>query len=435
MKQFLILIVFAIGVTQLFAQLSAGPMLGYKDFLEAHIWIQTEKSGEYAIQYWEKDATANKTQTEWLSAKEYTANTITFTLDNLQEGRAYVYEIKNKQKWSSEQFSFSTPALWRNRRQPDAFTLALGSSNYTNDSKHDQPGEPYGTANTEIFKHIAHHNPDMMLWLGDNIYLREPDFGSRTAIYRRYGLMRKDPNLKDLLANTSNIAVWDDTDFGPNDATGAYPYKIHTLQAFKDFWANPSYGINEQKGITSMLQLHDALFFVLDNRYNRGNLYDSSRATLLGNTQLQWLKDALYAAPKNDLKFILNGGQWLNSSKKFGHYINLAPLERQEVLDFICDKKIKNVYILSGDKHHSEVNEYSCSTGVTITEFTVSPLTAKSHPLDVDENNIHLVKPYFYDKGQNFGILKVEGDYGKRKVSMHIFDKSNVLQYSYHKAN
>ncbi len=436
MKKFLLGLFLLASSQCIWAQLQAGPMLGYVDFLEARVWVQTKTAGKYAIRYWKKDDTQNKFQTPWISTENAKANTATFVLEDLEEGSAYSYQILTPKQAFDKTYGFETQKLWRFRNQPPAFTLAIGSCHYTNEAAHDRPGTPYGNANTEIFNHIIYHKPDMMLWLGDNIYLREVDFGSRKAMYRRYSEMRKDPNLKELLANTSNIAIWDDHDFGPNDADGSYVYKHHALDAFKSFWANPSYGLENKGGITSMFQMEDGLFFLLDNRYNRGRLYDAENATLLGVNQLKWMKDALFAAPKGDLKFLMIGGQILNSSKRFEHYIHLAPKERQEILDFICDKNIENVYILSGDKHHSEVNDYTCPTGGnTITEFTISPLTSKSYPIGEDENNIHQTDRYFYDKGQNFGILKVEGDYGKRKVSMHVFDKNNSLQFSFHKKN
>ena len=60
---------------------------------------------------------------------------------------------------------------------PPAFSFVTGSCAFINEAKYDRPGKPYG-GGYEIFESMAADDPDMMLWLGDNIYLREVDFQS-----------------------------------------------------------------------------------------------------------------------------------------------------------------------------------------------------------------------------------------------------------------
>ena len=81
-----------------------------------------------------------------------------------------------------------------------------------------------------------------MIWLGDNVYFREPD-DSRTGVYHRYSHDRSLPELQPLLGSVHHYAIWDDHDYGPNNSDRSFIYKNITLQAFKDFWANPTYGL------------------------------------------------------------------------------------------------------------------------------------------------------------------------------------------------
>ena len=53
-------------------------------------------------------------------------------------------------------------------------------------------------------------NPDFMLWLGDNTYLRESDWNSRTGFIKRYPHTRALSELQPLLASTHHYATWDD---------------------------------------------------------------------------------------------------------------------------------------------------------------------------------------------------------------------------------
>ena len=108
-----------------------------------------------------------------------------------------------------------------------------------------------------------------MLWLGDNIYLREADWNTRTGIMYRYTHTRSLPEMQPLLASSINYAIWDDHDFGPNDADRSYHLKNTTLEAFKLFWANPTYGIVGDSGVATTFEWGDVQFFMLDNRYFR----------------------------------------------------------------------------------------------------------------------------------------------------------------------
>ena len=98
---------------------------------------------------------------------------------------------------------------------PD-FRFVIGSCAYINDPPYDRPGEPYG-GEYEIFEQIAAQRPDFMIWLGDNVYLREPDWNSEAGILYRYTHTRSLPQLQKLLRICPHYAIWDDHDFGPND--------------------------------------------------------------------------------------------------------------------------------------------------------------------------------------------------------------------------
>ena len=173
-----------------------------------------------------------------------------------------------------------------------------------------------------IFESIAKKNPDIMIWGGDNIYLREADWDSKTGIHHRYTYSRKIKETQALLAKTQNFAIWDDHDFGPNDGDRGFYYKYETQQAFKDFWANKSYGMypNQNEGIYSCFNWGDAEVFLLDNRFFRSpNDRLTGEKVLLGKTQIDWLIDALVTS-KASFKIIVIGGQVLSSAAVFENF-------------------------------------------------------------------------------------------------------------------
>ena len=101
----------------------------------------------------------------------------------------------------------------------------------------------------EIFDAIADKKPDVMLWLGDNVYLRRHEYHDPEAMAQRYRSQRGFGPLQRLLTATSHLAIWDDHDYGPNNADGSFTLKGETLRLFRLYWANPSFGLPETPGI------------------------------------------------------------------------------------------------------------------------------------------------------------------------------------------
>ena len=98
-------------------------------------------------------------------------------LTGLEPGTDYEVVMVVGGKELTESMEVSTQVLWDYRMDPPPFSFVTGSCAYINEPEYDRPGRPYG-GGYEIFESMAAEDPDMMLWLGDNIYLREVDFQS-----------------------------------------------------------------------------------------------------------------------------------------------------------------------------------------------------------------------------------------------------------------
>lgn len=350
------------------------------------------------------------------------AFTARLVADQVEPGKQYDYQL-----WINDQAvelsyptTFQTQELWQWRTDPPEFTVALGSCTYINESVYDRPGRPYGS-NYSIFDAIHERRPDAMIWLGDNIYLREVDWYSMTGIQARYTHTRSVKPMQPLLANIHHYAIWDDHDYGPNDSDRSYVHKNKTLATFQQFWGNPSYGVNEQGGITSFFQWADMEFFLLDNRYFRSpNHRESGEATILGEDQLEWLIDAL-AASRAPFKMVVIGGQVLNTAPLYETYVNLAPDERAYLLGQIERENIKGVIFLTGDRHHTELSHYVNNQGNAVYDLTISPLTS-GVGRGADEDN-RLRVPGTYVGVHNFGLLTFRGPRQERELLIQVMDK------------
>ena len=166
-------------------------MLGYADMREAMIWVQTTREAEVFIRYADQESPEIYHRTNIVKTTKEEAFTARLIADEVEPGRTYVYQlfIEDKAVEFSYPTVFSTPPIWRWRTDPPEFTMLTGSCAYINQPEYDRSGNPYG-GDYRIFTHMAEQNADFMLWLGDNVYLREPDWNSRTGIQKRYSHTR-----------------------------------------------------------------------------------------------------------------------------------------------------------------------------------------------------------------------------------------------------
>lgn len=423
-SSFLIVLINLFGNAQ--SLLQSGPMLGYTDLRETAIWVQTTEKADVRIDYWLKEKPALVFSTETLET-ESTAHTSVLIADNIEPGNTYVYKlfINNKEVVLPYLTEFQTQPVWKWRNDPPDFSLAAGSGTYINEKEYDRPGKPYG-GEYEIFQAIHSSSPDFMIWLGDNAYLREPDWNTWTGIVKRWTHTRSIKEMQPLLASTHHYAIWDDHDYGPNNSDRGFWNKNSTLEAFKLFWANPSYGIGDIEGVITQFQWNDVDFILLDNRFYRSpNLIQEKNKTILGDKQKQWLKDALISS-SGSFKIIVMGGQFLNDAGNHEVYsANGFNAERQEIIDFIYAHNIKNVVFLTGDRHHSELSVLEEHGKPRIIDITFSALTSGAAN-NKDEKNSYRVENTYTNK-RNYGLISFSGPLKQRKMNIETRDSQGSL--------
>lgn len=404
--------------------IQSGPMVGYSEMREVMLWVQTTNTCEVFVEYQEKGiANAPRLRTNRVNTESNSAFTAHLLADQVLPGKDYsaVVFINGKAQKLSYPFEFHARDLWQYRTDPPAFRALIGSCAYFNDSIYDRPGKPYGS-DYEIFESISNDTADLMVWLGDNMYLTEADWNTNTGINYRYTKARSFPALQPALAKMSHYAIWDDHDYGPNDADRSFIHKDKTYAAFQNFWANPSYGVNGKGGITSMFSWSDCDFFLLDDRYFRSpNGGRTSKQAMLGKQQITWLIDALKSS-RAPFKFICVGGLVLSTADVYENYIHVCPKERKMLLDALVKEEIPGIIFLTGDRHHSEMSYYKPDGGYPMYDITISPFTSGTYPGDNGANTL-LVEGSEY-VGHNYGILEVTGPRKERKLAIIYKDKN-----------
>jgi alkaline phosphatase D len=401
--------------------IQSGPMLGYSEMKEVLLWVQTQREASVKFVYWDKENPAVKFSTDEIKTNKTDVFVAKLIADKVLPGKKYTYEVYvDKKKINlSYPLEFQTQTLWQWRTDPPAFRFAVGSCAYVNEEAYDRPGKPYGSE-YEIFTSIYKSKPDFMVWGGDNLYLREADWNTKTGVLHRYTHTRSLPEMQPLLANVHNYAIWDDHDFGPNDADRGFVSKQQTLDAFKLFWGNLNYAFDNE-GVTGSFQWADCQFFLVDDRWWRTpNDRTTGSRDYFGQKQMQWLIDAMKFS-NSPFKFVVVGGQVGNPAKIFENYANYEE-ERNQFFDLITKEKIPGVIFISGDRHWTALCKTERAGTYPLYDLTVSALTSGPSGPVKEEKDTPYVEGTSVTK-HNYGLLEVSGKRNDRVLKINVLDK------------
>ena len=410
------------------AGLTSAPIAGHFRDDGVRLWLQADRAAVGSISF--RAAGGND---QWRSvpftlevAGSYSA---IVELKSLSPATRYEYRVLLADREVASKLSFRTAAA------PSAaardFRVYLGSCAY---SEAQSPGgNPYG-GEFQIFDSIAAQMqadslPHFMLWLGDNLYLRPvgkfkliADFDSAKTMDARYRDVRAKPFLQKLFAASHHYAIWDDHDYGPNNAFKSFALKEDSLRLFKQYWPNPEMGSAELPGTWCKFTQEDAEFFLLDDRFYRDgeDAEPSDTKAMLGPRQIAWLKQSLLHS-KARFKIVANGSQMLSEGNN-GSGWHRYRTEREDFLAWLGREKIPGIILLTGDRHNTQLFRLDIAGGPPVFEYCSSPLTSRVGKVSRTEwANPRLVKDSAVEK-RNFGTLQFTGSGKDRKVVGHCFD-------------
>ncbi|MCB0737701.1 MAG: alkaline phosphatase family protein [Bacteroidetes bacterium] len=408
--------------------LQSGPMLGYAEMKEVMLWVQTNEPSTVQFKYWEKGTSAPVFLTETYQTNKKEGYTARLIADEVQPGKTYEYALYINYdliELTDRTLEFKSLPLWQFRTDPPNFSVAVGSCLYVNEEATDRPGKPYG-GEYGIFEKIADSKPDVMVWLGDNTYFREPDWNTFTGMLHRHTHTRSIKELQKLLSSTHNYAIWDDHDYGPNDHNKSFIHKQKALDAFQLFWGNPTYGFEDEPCVATQFDWGDAQFFMLDNRWFRdANNTVRENPDYFGEKQLNWLINALKASNAH-FKIVCAGGQIINDAAVYENYACYKE-ERARLLAALDRERINGVFFLSGDRHHAELSKLEREGAYPLYDLTTSPLTSGTH-MSRDEGNT-LQVPETLVSERNFALLNFSGEFKNRSMKMQIINNLGKLKW------
>lgn len=278
------------------------------------------------------------------------------------------------------------------------FTVAFGSCNRQNLP---QP----------MWDAVASEQPDLWVWLGDNIY---GDSDDMAVLKAKYELQTNQEGYKKLTAHVPVIGTWDDHDYGRNDAGKEYPYKKESQQLALDFLKEPANSPRrKQEGIYAAydykLKNKTVKVILLDVRYHQDALQkDSAKAyipntqgDILGEAQWKWLEKQLKES-KADAHIIGSGLQFIPDQHPYEKWANF-PEARKRLFGLLATTQAKGVMLVSGDRHIGEFSKMEVEgLDYPVYEITSSGLTHSSIN-NTSEYNPYRIGPLVNQK--HFGVF------------------------------
>lgn len=397
------------------AALVNGPMLGHVDMREAAIWVQADAPSIVRVAYTETGGNAQPIWSLPVETNNTLGNTARITLDQVEPGKTYNYRIELNGELASEAATLKTPSFYHERTPPPDFRIAVGGAHYVTEEGFEPPYQTLG-GGYGIFSTILESKPDMMLWLGNTAHLRESDWSSQSGVIKRFSKARAVPELKPLLANIPNYAVWGSRDYSFTDAGRNYSYREQAHSSFNAFWPQPTQ-VAALDGISSRFRHADVDFFMLDVRSDRNDRPDSNEtAQILGEKQIEWLRQEIIRSTAT-FKVIVAGSPILNPADSPSN-LSYADREHTALLQMLRDERISGLFFISGGKYYGELTRLVHANSYNLYDLTVGPLTAKPEDNSDELNFFRMPGSSTFER--QFALIDVSGPEEDRALNIRV---------------
>jgi alkaline phosphatase D len=264
---------------------------------------------------------------------------------------------------------------------------------------------------------LLRYDPQVWIWAGDTIYADSPRPPGDTPQEEAAVVLARMPVLyqaqKEVLGyqllrqRALVTGVWDDHDYGANDAGVEFPGRIEARRHFWDFYDVPTDSpLRERDGVYRSHRFgppgRTVQIILLDTRSHRGPLVEMPRsennrrdwvegrpgfyqpnpaptATVLGEDQWAWLESRLREPA--EVRLIVSSIQIVADDHRFEKWGNF-PRERTRLLGLIRDTGAQGVLLLTGDRHLAELSVLTpteaASEGLPHPSYTLYDLTSSA---------------------------------------------------------
>ena len=276
---------------------------------------------------------------------------------------------------------------------------------------------------SEIWHAIASSNPDVFLFLGDNVYQSEEKGEPELLELREaYALLARDEPFAALRSRIPVLTTWDDHDYGLDNAGAEFAAKYQSEALFEEVWAIPASdprksrdGIYHRRIVGPMGRRVQMI--LLDTRFFRtspeSENSDALEPTMLGVEQWRWL-ETNFDEPA-EIRILVSSIPLLSQNDQ-GESWNGWPRERERLFAML-DRTSGTIVLLSGDSHFGSFYRRTDTGDQPLWELTSSslnlPLPEANQYVDSDPAR---VGPAHFE--ENFGFLSI--DWTAKVISLEL---------------
>lgn len=298
----------------------------------------------------------------------------------------------------------------------------------------------FGSCNNQsmkntLFKEVLKNNPSTFIWGGDIIYSDTDNSSILDTNFKNY---KQDSIYTDFASKINIIGTWDDHDYGVNDGGFENPIKNEAQQIFLDFLnVSKNDKRRNQEGIYSVKTIekdsNSVKIILLDTRFFRTQLTkdptgekryipnEYGTGTMLGEKQWQWLESELKTS-ESAFNVIVSSIQFLSIEHGYESW-GTMPHEVDKLKNMILKTQARNVIILSGDRHISEISKSNMGKfKYPLIDFTSSGMTHAYNDFPGEENPFRVSNVI---KQNNFGLLQF--DFDNNQVLFEIRGENNIV--------
>lgn len=244
---------------------------------------------------------------------------------------------------------------------------------------------------------IAAEKSDLVLFIGDNVYgdvrSNDPALPELKAAYMRLAMSEPFARVRE---GAPLLAVWDDHDYGLNDAGADFRHKEQSEALFDYVWAIPESDPRRSRpGVYGSWTIGEAgarvQVILLDTRFFRSPLKPTDEMgapgkerylpdpdpskTMLGEAQWAWLAEELKKPA--ELRLLVSSIQVIAEGHGWEAWRAL-PAERDRLYAVIRESGAENVVLLSGDRHSAALYQRDDVLSYPLFEATSSSINLPS---------------------------------------------------------
>ncbi|MCP3974715.1 MAG: alkaline phosphatase family protein [bacterium] len=311
-----------------------------------------------------------------------------FALIDLEPATEYQYRLEVDGVVASERVGrFHTFATGST-----SFTVAVGSC------------ARLGSSGT-VYEAIRAAEPDMFLIPGDFFYADHIEtFEQFTEAFDE---TLTSPAQAALLADVPIAYIWDDHDYGGNDADSTSSTRGIAREAYRAYV--PHYPLADSGTINQSFSVGRVRFLMLDNRSARDPkaAVDNAAKTMLGAEQLAWLEaELLEAEGEYPLTVIVTSVPWIADPAEGADHWGGYSMERRALADFIASNELDGLLMVAGDAHMIAIDN-GTNTNFSTVQGASFPLL---HAAALDRPGSVKGGPYsegVFPGGGQFGLIEV----------------------------